>query len=89
MSMSKFVIVYNDNTVRSVPESAISRMYDLADCDAMDGVRDVYAVDESGKLVPVEIGKQKRFDYWDGIYFASSEIKAGKRVVGFVHYSDH
>lgn len=89
--MNKFVIVYDDDTIRAATENIISKMYDLADCDYMDNVRDIYSVDESGKLVPVEVGAQNRhaYDGMDGIYYANAPIKAGKRTVGFVHYSDH
>jgi len=88
--VNKFVIVYDDDTIRAATENIISKMYDLADCDYMDNVRDIYSVDESGKLVPVEVGTQHR-DAYDagGVYYASAPIKAGKRTVGFVHYSDH
>jgi len=89
--MNKFVVVYDDDTVRAVTESIVSKMYDLADCDYMDEVREVYGVDESGKLVPIRIGPQKRdkMATEESVYFASAPIYAGKRTVGFVHYSDH
>lgn len=90
--MNKFVVVYDDDTLRAVTENIVSKMYDLADCDAMDGVRRVYGIDESGELVPVRVGPQKRYeslDTEDSVYFANAPIYAGKRTVGFVHFSDH
>ena len=90
--MTKFVIVFNDDTVAAVPESRVSNMYDMADCDAMDNVRAVYAVDESGKLVPIRIGPQNRLGYVDSeysLYYANAPIYAGKKTVGFIHLTDH
>lgn len=87
-----FVIVFNDNTVTTTTESNVSRMYDLADCDSMDHVRAVYAVDQRGELVKVSVGPSRRYDEWDAatdVYYASSPIKAGNRIVGYVHYSNH
>lgn len=93
MPDSKFVIVYDDGHVRAVNEGVISNMYDMADCDAMEEVREVYACDENGRLVPVQVGPQERHDGWveagSGIYYATARIKAGKRTVGFVHFTDH
>lgn len=90
--VNKFVVVYNDDTVRAVTENIVSKMYDMADCDYMDNVRAVYGIDETGKLVPVTMGEQKRYDNYssdEGIYYANAPLKAGKRTVGFVHFSDH
>lgn len=91
-TVNKFVIVYNDGTIRAVTENIVSRMYDLADCDYMDNVRAVYALDEHAQLVPVTVHEQRKYDDFDAnsqVYFASSKITAGKRIVGFVHWSDH
>lgn len=78
-------------TVTSLSERAISDMYDRADCDYMDGVHDVLALDENAKLVPVEIGPQERInsDAEFPLYYATAPIMAGKRRVGTVRYSDH
>lgn len=89
--MNKFVVVYNDDTLRAATESMVSKMFDLADCNAMEEVRAVYGIDATGKLVPVTVGPivRERHTADDTIYYGSSPIKAGYRVVGYVHHSDH
>lgn len=87
-----FVIVYDDKSVKTASEATVSRMFDLADCDAMDGVAGIYAVDDACNLVRVTVGPQTRDGNWDSeetIYFASAPVKAGKRLIGYIHYSNH
>jgi len=92
--VNKFVVVYQDDTIRAVPETVVSKMYDLADCDYMEGVRDIYSVDERGRLVPVEVGKETRdpafgTDEGSQVYYATAPVYAGEKIVSYVHYSDH
>ena len=84
-----FVIVLDDNTIALATERRVSNMFDLADCDAMDHVTGVYAVDEKGDLVKVHLGPQTRTNDWDAFYYARAPIMAGTRQVGFIHLTDH
>jgi hypothetical protein len=88
-----FVIVWDDASITTANNRAISNMYDMADCDYMDGVKSVHAVDENGELVKVGIGPSERTDVDPGdecpFVYATAPIMAGKRRVGTVHLTDH
>lgn len=91
--MSKFVAVYDDDSLHTLTERDVSEIYDLADMqDPREiGLREIYAVDSHGKLVPIRVGKLTLHGYGDeyGIYYGTSPIFAGTRTVGFVHHTDH
>jgi hypothetical protein len=75
------------NTVREV-----SNMYDLSDCDYMDDVVGVYAVDENNELVKVRLGETRRDsdpESENSLYYASSPVFAGQRQVGTINWTDH
>jgi hypothetical protein len=88
-----FVIVWDDASITTANNRAISNMYDMADCDYMDGVKSVHAVDENGELVKVGIGPSERTHVDPGdecpFVYASAPIMAGKRRVGTVNLTDH
>lgn len=91
--MSAFVAVYDDDSVRTMTEKEVSQIHDMADCQHPGelGLRDIYAVDNTGKLVPIRVGPITRHGYGDenNIYYGTSPIFAGTRTVGFVHHTDH
>ena len=86
-----FVIVWDDSTITTANNRAISNMYDMADCDYMDGVKSVHAIDENGELVKVGIGPTVRNirDEESPMVYGYAPIMAGKRRVGTVHLTDH
>lgn len=88
---NSFAVVWDTGFISSHTEEEISRMYDLADCDMMDGVTGIYAVDEDGKLTEVRVGPsvpvQSTEEY--PFYYAHSPIYAGTRLVGYVSHTDH
>ena len=87
-----FVIVWEDTHVSAHTEADISRMFDLADCDQMDGVAAVLAVGNDGTLRPVTTGKSRRVDSDDEypLYYATAPLVTDDgHTVGYVHFSDH
>lgn len=92
--MTEFVVVWDNGTMSVKTGPEVSHMYDLSDCDYMDGVKAVYAVNENSELVPVTLGKLDRDpdynpDSGGSIVYAYSAIMAGTKRVGTVHWSDH
>lgn len=90
-STDTFVVVYHDGGLTTVNGRVLSNMYDLSDCGRMDDVKAVYAADENNDLVKVRLGTLRRDDDPEpgSIVYATSQIIAGERVVGMVHWSDH
>ena len=85
-----FVVMWEDGTFTTASGKRVSDMYDMADCDAMEGVKSVHAVDENGELVKVVIGPQRRDNSdFDSVHYATAPIMAGSRRVGTVHFTDH
>lgn len=87
-----FVVVYDNGAVSVKTNDEVSHMYDLSDCDYMEGVAGVYAVNESNELVKVRLGALTRHDSDldnSTIVYASSDILAGSRRVGSVAWTDH
>lgn len=88
-----FVIVWENAKITHHTGSQISNMYDLSDCDRMDGVVGVYAVNENNELVKVKLGPLERDPEYDpdspGIVYAQSPLFAGTRIAGWVHWTDH
>ena len=87
-----FVVQWEDGTYSTKSEQWVSETYDLADCDYGDGVKEIMAADENGKLVPIHIGQQERLDNdeeYPPLYFAHSQIYAGNRKAGIVRHTDH
>lgn len=88
-----FVVVYENGVIAGKTHQEISRMYDLSDCidPSETGVVGVYAADENNQLVKVIIGNLIRETDADerSIIYAHSEILAGKRRAGTIHWSDH
>lgn len=85
-----FVVVWDDGSITTANNRAVSNMYDMADCDHMDGVKSIHATDENCELVKIDVGPQRRDNSdFDSIYFATAPIMAGKRRVGTIHFTDH
>jgi len=87
-----FIVLYDSGVIAQKSGREISHMYDLSDCDYMDGVKAVYAVSQECELVPVTLGetvKDPDYPETDSIVYAYSTILAGTRVVGHVHWTDH
>ena len=87
-----FVIAWKGGSISLADNTKISRMYDLSDCDYMDGVKAVYAVDEYGELVKIRVGPQERDEdpaSENAVIYAYSPVYAGKRRVGTIAWSDH
>jgi hypothetical protein len=89
MQKEQFVVVFNDNSVAIRDNREISRMYDLSDCDYMDDVAGVYALNESRDLVKVRLGKLIDDRDPGTIAYGRSQLFAGSRPVGMVHWTDH
>lgn len=88
----KFVVVFDDKTIALASETRVSNMFDLADCDSMDQVAGIYAADENANLVKVTVGPQTPNpdrEYESQLYYGRAPIMAGKRLVGFVHLTNH
>lgn len=86
-----FVLLYEDGVIAHTDEQTISRMYDLADCDAMEGIKAVFSVDQTGNLIAIRIGKSKKINQ-DQEYpfrYAQSPVYAGMRIVGYITHTDH
>lgn len=87
-----FVVVWDDTHVSAHTEADISRMFDLVDCDSMDGITAVLAVGNDGTLRPVTTGKSYRINGEDEypLYYAAAPLVTDDgRTVGYVHFSDH
>lgn len=91
---NEFILVWEHGILSTMDEGQISRMYDMADCDTMESIVGVYAVNEENKLVEVVVGTLQRYqadtdpnDYL--FYYGYSAIYAGSRRVGTIHYTDH
>lgn len=86
-----FVVVWDDGRVTSSNNSWVSEAYDMADCDYMDGVKSIHAVNEKCELVKITLGDQHRINTDDEnpFRFAAAPIMAGKRRVGRVTFTDH
>jgi hypothetical protein len=88
--ISKFVILWDNGSLSTADDRQISHMYDLSDCDSMEGVKAVYAVSDECELVPVTLGETRRENSdGDSIVWGYSPVLAGKRVVSHVHWSSH
>jgi hypothetical protein len=89
----QFVILYDTGELHLASGTDVSTMYDLADCDLMDGVKAILAVDEDGDLVPVTTGKQEFATAGDeaenSLVWAYTPIMAGTRRVGTIAHTDH
>jgi hypothetical protein len=86
-----FIVLYDSGVIAMKSGREISHMYDLSDCDYMDGVKAVYAVSEDCELVPVTLGEVRRDDDPgnNSIVWGYSAIKAGTKLVGHVHWTSH
>src|SRR5512146_3314278 len=88
----QFVILWETGAMTLEKGQYISRMYDLADCDSMEGVKDVLVVNAAGELVPVTVDPHRWRDTdadERSIVYAYSAIMAGKCRVGTVAWTDH
>lgn len=86
-----FVILWEDGSVSAKDNAWVSSAYDMRDCDAMEGIKNILAADEDGDLVPVTLGPFRRLDTdeeWAFRYGAAS-LLAGTRIAGTVTYTDH
>lgn len=87
-----FVVQYDDGSLAAKSASEVSYMHDMADCDGMEEVRAIYATDEKGQLVPIQVGPQARdegFPEDSPVYYASAPVFAGQRLISHVHFSGH
>lgn len=86
-----FVVVWDDGSVSSKSEAWVSESFDMADCQDVDGVREILATDENGELVPVRVGDSQRIntDEEFPVRYANAQIFAGTRCVGHVTFTDH
>lgn len=88
-----FVVVWDNGHMAIKNHAEVSHMYDLSDCDYMDGVAGVYAVNEKNELVKVTLGKLERDADYDPegstMVYAYTAIFAGSRRVGSVAWTDH
>lgn len=89
---NEFILVWKHGILSTMDEGQFSRMYDMADCDTMDNVIGVYAVNEENKLVEIKVGALQRYE--DDLdespfYYGVSAVYAGSRRVGTIHYTDH
>lgn len=88
-----FVVVYDNGTMAAKSNREVSHMYDLSDCDSMEGVAGVYSLNEKNELVKVRLGKLTRDTDYDpegsSIVFAYSDILADARRVGTVAWTAH
>lgn len=96
MELAKeFIVVWKNGTLGALNGRQVSHMYDLSDCDQMDEVAAVYAVNEDNELVKVVLGDLTRDGDYDpdsrsgSIVYAYSAIMAGTKRVGTVHWTDH
>ncbi len=86
-----FIVLYDTGDLAVKTSREVSHMYDLSDCDYMDGVKAVYAVSQECELVPVTLGETVKDDDpgSNSIVYAYTKIMAGTRHVGTVHWTDH
>jgi hypothetical protein len=93
---NNFVIVWEDTdgdwNLSLASAGEVSDLYDMADCNSMENVKDILAVDpDSLKLVPVRIGSQTPIntDQENPFRYASSPLLAGNKQVGTITWTDH
>jgi hypothetical protein len=86
-----FTIVWENGTVSAADGRRVSEMHDMADCDGMEGAAGIYAADEDGVLVRIEVGGSRKINTGEEYPFryAAAPIMAGTRQVGAVTYTDH
>lgn len=88
-----FVIQYMDGSLAARMEREISYMYDMADCDAMEDVRAIWATGGTDdRLQPVHVGPQSRIntDEEDPFYYATAPLLTDDdTIVGYVTFTDH
>lgn len=91
MSENLFVILYEDGTVTSVNGTQVSNVFDMADCDSMEGVNSIYAANENNELVQISVGEFERDNDAEeyAVVYGYSPIYAGSKRVGTIHHSDH
>jgi hypothetical protein len=90
--VNRFVILYADNSVKDAHERTVSNMLDMEDTGAMEGVVGIYAADERSKLAQIAVAEQRNYNGFDAeasVYYASARLTAGKRLVGYAHYTHH
>jgi hypothetical protein len=87
----KIVLVWDDGSVTLSSMADFSYHYDLADCDAMDGVVGMYGVNENNKIVEITVAESVpvNTDQEYPFYYAASAVLAGERRLGSVTYTDH
>jgi hypothetical protein len=87
----QFLVTWDDGHLSLHDAQWVSELYDFADCDGLEGVKSVQALDENQLLVPIRLGEQRRDNSWSEflVYYATVPIFAGQRRVGTVHLSDH
>lgn len=86
-----FVVLWHDGNVTTTNNSWVSEAYDMADCDYMEGVKQIFAVNEKCELVPITVGESHPInqDQEEPFRYASAPIMAGERQVGCVTLTDH
>lgn len=89
--INPFIVVWDNGVVDIKDGRGISNLYDLSDCGHMDGVLAVYALNENNEPVKIRLGELIRGhdESTDTLIYAQSQIFAGKKLVGHVHWSDH
>lgn len=91
---AEFIVIWENGRTTLNSNDEISHMFDLADCNACDGVVAVYAVNDKNELVKIRLGQIDRDpDYdpesGDTRIYAQSPIFATNRRVGTVYWTDH
>lgn len=87
-----FIIVWDDGHFSTETNETVSNMYDMADCDAMDGIVGVYSLDRDNQVVTIRLGTEQRYETDDDEYlfhYGYKHIYAGSRRVGTVYLTDH
>lgn len=88
---ASFVVTWADGHVSVKSEKDVSRMYDLADCDAMEDVTGVYALNQDGELVRITLGTMKADAGFpeETFIYGYTPLYAGERLAGYVSWTDH
>lgn len=88
-----FILVWNNGLISTLDASQLSHMLDLADCDAAEGVKAIYALNENKELVKIRLGDVSRDPDWHAdsstMVYATMQVFAGSKLVSHVHMTDH